>query len=136
MGIPLGDVTDIICIWYNATTKTHIASTSDIWIDGILIGSQATYLDQSDLVLGIDDLNLAANQISIYPIPANNYVTIKNTTGHILAIDIYDIRGAFIKTINVENGKKQINVSELHSGIYLISYVIESQRFTKKLVIE
>ena len=138
MGVPGGSISETSELWYNAFTNSFLAITSETYsVDtGSLLSSQARYLDQSDLVLGTNDSQLVDNQISVYPNPANNYVFINNATNEVLKIDIHDIRGAFIKTLKIENGKTQVNISDLHSGIYLINYVKGSSYYTKKMIVE
>ncbi|AXP80802.1 hypothetical protein CJ739_1716 [Mariniflexile rhizosphaerae] len=136
MGFPIGPYNDVILVWYNATTKNPIASTSDAYFNGDLISSQATYLAQSDLVLATNDLQWTKNQISVYPNPANDYVHIKNRTNQSLSLGIYDAQGRIIKTANIEKGENKINVSSLNSGIYIISYLKNSHLYTQKIVIK
>lgn len=136
MGFPIGPYNDVILVWYNATTKTPIASTSDAYFNGDHISSQATYLAQSNLVLATNDSQWAKNQISVYPNPANEHVYIKNETNQSLPIEIYDAQGRIIKTVNIEKGKNKINISSLNSGIYIIRYFKDSHFHIQKIVIK
>ncbi|WP_338355924.1 T9SS type A sorting domain-containing protein [Yeosuana marina] len=136
MGFPIGPYNDVILVWFNATNNTFIASTSDAYFNGSLISSQASYLDQSDLVLATNDSNFVDKQLTIYPNPAKNYTIIKNTSFDTISLNIYDIKGVFIKTETIQNGRNQIDLSILKPGIYLIKYLKKSNLYTKKLVIK
>ncbi len=135
MGIPLPPVTDVILVWYDTANKSHLASTTNVYQNGALISSQATYISQLDLVLSIDDSNLKDNDITIFPNPANNYIKIKNRS-YKTPINIYDLKGVFIKSIIIENGKTEIDISSFASGTYLIKYIKNTQLITKKLVVK
>ena len=136
MGFPIYDYTDTIWTWYNDKTNNFIASASVGYANGFLLTSQATYIEQADLVDGIGDLPLTNNQISLYPNPADHFFFIKNTTGETLSLDIHDLRGALIKTASIQNGTRKVEISDLNPGIYLIKYVNGPSYYTEKLIVE
>ena len=135
MGIPVSSYSDVIHLWFNTATKSHLASTTEAYANGSLLTSQATYISQSDLVLDVTQSNLLENQISFYPNPTSNYIIVKNTS-YKTPLKIYDSRGLLVRTINIEKGKTQVDISSLPSGIYLIKYTKDLQSFTKKLIVK
>ncbi|MFG6685134.1 T9SS type A sorting domain-containing protein [Mariniflexile sp. HNIBRBA6329] len=136
MGFPIGPYNDVILVWYNATTKTAIASTSNSFYNGSLLSSYATYLDQSDLVLTTNNSEWDKNQVSVFPNPANDYVYIKNKTDKALPIEIYDAQCRIIKTLDIKKGENEINISSLNSGIYIIKFFYNSYFHTQKMVVK
>ena len=75
--------------------------------------------------LSIDEIN---SKFSIFPIPAQNYLTIKseynipNQKGCILTLE-----GKKIKSFAISNSSTQIDISELSNGIYIVC--IENKQF-------
>jgi serine protease AprX len=96
---------------------------------------QASYISQTDLATGTEDLKAMVSPISFYPNPADEYVYFENTQG-VVTINIYDIKGALIRTAELLNGKKQIQVSDLNPGMYIIQLVSKTNIYTEKLIIE
>lgn len=134
-GTPIASYLDTIYTWYNATTNTCIANKTVIYVNGVLSLSQATHIEQSSFINGINDLQIANDQISFYPNPAHNYITIKNSD-NIISINIHNIKGKLVKTANIHNGTQQISISDLNPGIYFINYTTKSYNYTKKLIVE
>lgn len=76
---------------------------------------------------GINDANYETT-ISVYPNPARDKVTIK-TDGE---VSIFNNKGQVVKFIRNVKGIKEINISDLKSGVYYV----KSGGITKKLIIE
>lgn len=69
-------------------------------------------------------------EVSLYPNPANDVLNIE-MTNEVKSIEIYNIQGQKVKSVN----QKQINVSDLFSGMYLIRIQdTENAVSTKKFV--
>lgn len=56
---------------------------------------------------------------NVYPNPAHSYVTIENETAK--NIKIFNVNGQCMMDINVDNPSTQIDISNLESGLYIIS---------------
>lgn len=98
-------------------------------------GNSVLYLDN----LSFDNLIVSAPAITdnnimfdIYPSPACNYVTIQNEknikTGYVL--NIYNVMGALVKTVTLEQNERRINISDLNNGVYILE--IKSGNFSAK----
>ena len=77
------------------------------------------------------------NAITMYPNPADNKVTITNSSN--LALEtamIYDISGKLISRINLQDmqGEKVIDVSEYSSGVYLVRILGDQASTVKQLI--
>lgn len=73
------------------------------------------------------------NNVKIYPNPAKDLVNIAADIS-VTSIEIYSMTGKLIKTFSKET--KQINVSELNSGIYLLRVKSEGADQSFKLIKE
>ncbi|WP_412986292.1 T9SS type A sorting domain-containing protein [Pontimicrobium sp. IMCC45349] len=86
-----------------------------------------------DSTLGLEDLTISPKNIKLYPVPVNNQLFI-STKLIIDIIDIYDINGKHIKTIN--NPNLSIQTNDLSSGVYFIKFKIENSFVTKRIIKE
>lgn len=77
-------------------------------------------------------VNFEAQNINIFPNPATDNLNI-DTNYQNLAINIYDINGKLV----LKSNKKQINISSLQTGIYLLNISSENSNntITKKLIV-
>jgi M6 family metalloprotease-like protein len=76
----------------------------------------------------VDDIE---NQFVIYPNPANNSLYISTLTDIRQAV-IYDISGVVLMNITSEEALRQIDISSLKSGVYLIE-VYDSNKMKKTI---
>jgi hypothetical protein len=89
-------------------------------------------------ILGVND-NALNTAISMYPNPAQEYVTIAN--GSNIQLDnamIYDVNGKLISTIDLHNmgSEKVIDVSYLASGVYMVQITSDTSSVMKRLLKE
>jgi len=77
----------------------------------------ATYFDRMLAPVGIENV-AAKNDFKVYPNPATTYLTIESKKDDV--INIEDMLAKKILSINIEEGKKDVNVSGLPKGIYFI----------------
>ena len=89
---------------------------------GVWIGSETAGLEDQDLVA-----------LNMYPNPANDVlnISVQNT---INTVEIFNVLGQKVISMQVENTSAEINVSNLNAGIYLIKYEINNSTSTKKFV--
>ena len=71
------------------------------------------------------------SKFSVYPNPTADVVNI-NTTSELTKITITDINGKVVK--NVPDNTTKIDVSNLNSGTYFITYDNEGKHYTNKVV--
>jgi len=89
-------------------------------------------------LLGTDD-NELNNAISIYPNPANEQVTISNSSNIALETAmIYDLNGKLVSQINLQNmqSEKMIDVSAYATGVYMVYITGEQSSVVKRLIKE
>ena len=76
-----------------------------------------------------------ANSIALYPNPAKEYVDVRidgdiNVTG----MEVFDVYGKLINTINVVDNPTRINVSGLANGMYFVRVTTDAGAVTKTFV--
>jgi len=104
------------------TSANHVAST----IDNIVWQS---------VTAGVDGIN--ANSLSIYPNPtANKNITLTYNNLSNGFVSIYSLTGAKVYETTVNGTGKNINLSSLSSGMYIVKLDSGSQSVTKKLIIQ
>lgn len=70
---------------------------------------------------------------SMYPNPANDILTVANTAD-VSQVDIYDVTGKMVMTVNVASENVTLNVSNLNTGMYIINVTNEKGVQTSKFV--
>jgi hypothetical protein len=91
--------------------------------------------------VGINENN-GANNISIYPNPASNLLTIEadGVNGNVMSVEISNISGQIVMNsqLNDFNGyaKEQLDISELTKGVYFVKIYTNEVTTTKRLVVQ
>jgi photosystem II stability/assembly factor-like uncharacterized protein len=83
-----------------------------------------------DFDLGTSDAEL---NISIYPNPATDILTLETNGIQINAIEIYSLFGQLIMSKNISNNQT-IDLSDLSAGVYIVAIHTEHGTFKKRLV--
>ena len=85
--------------------------------------------------LGINEIGLEA--ISLYPNPINNILNINSPLSEIKTIEIFDLRGRKIRSINNKNQHScQIDMTSLKSAMYFIKISTDNGTITKRVLKE
>lgn len=74
--------------------------------------------------------------LHIYPNPASEIISVVNTIGKDVSLEIFSIDGSLAKRITTKTEMTKINVSDLTKGLYFIVVQTNDGRITQKLVIE
>lgn len=114
------------------------SGVSEIEIQAICGKNAGTYLfDSFSSSLMSTNLGFESemkDSLQIFPNPARDYINI-NTPYEISEINMYNVSGSLVYASI--NNKKNINVSKLTSGFYLVQLTFKSGfKITKKIVIE
>jgi hypothetical protein len=136
MGFTIAMYNDTTYSWYNATNRNIVASVSVGYCNGSLYSSEVTYMEQGDLNVGINDSKTNTQDISFYPNPAKNYIIVENKSDKTVPLNIYDIKGKLVKTVDSKDLQKTVDISNLSVGIYFIKYTIGNDSYTKKMIVE
>ena len=82
-----------------------------------------------DGLANVPTLTIKDKVILVYPVPANQIVTINSAYNSYLKV--YDLQGRLMHETSI--GKIQsINVSEWNSGVYLFDFLLENQTYERK----
>jgi hypothetical protein len=74
------------------------------------------------------------NNISLYPNPANDYIDVRVDELNVTSMEVYDVYGKLINTVNVVNNPTRINVSGLATGMYFVRVTTEQGVVTKSFI--
>ena len=72
------------------------------------------------------------NTIKIHPNPGSSIIFIESQHNFVLKMELFDVFGKNIQTQNIQT--KEIDISGLHSGIYLLKIYTENKTFVKKII--
>ncbi len=99
-------------------------------------GIDFSNLKKSELFVNTDNYStFSGNDVKIYPNPANDFIIINNMQLSNYNIEIYNSFGQKLKTINTVNKNMyKINISDLQSGIYVLSIKNKEKIITKKII--
>jgi hypothetical protein len=136
-------ITDNCSTTLSNTAQNPVAGTQlSLGVNTISITSEDEYGNQGTCSfeinvgsLTLDDLELLG--IEIYPNPITDWVTVKNSKGLILEqASIYDLRGNLIFTtqLNESIEEQQLDLSQLNTGIYLVTIQSVDGQFIKQLI--
>jgi hypothetical protein len=78
--------------------------------------------------------NHLLNSISLYPNPAKEYIDVRVDELNVTSMEVYDVYGKLINTVNVIDNPTRINVSSLASGMYFVRVTTEQGTATKSFV--
>lgn len=102
----------------------NVAYSNSNWPDKDVSANYNT-----DCILAVNDVK--KSKIQIYPNPAKDKFTI-NTTDKIENIEVYLQTGQLLKTAN----KREINISNLPKGNYLVKIKTDKENLSQKLIKE
>jgi Secretion system C-terminal sorting domain len=91
----------------------------------------------SDIIVGVKEINNNAGDIVVYPNPANNIITIENSSfikGQ--TISVCDVRGQLLLQQPMQKAKTNINITTFSKGLYFIKVQNERGIAVRKFVKE
>jgi len=97
---------------------------SSLYIDNLVLDTTASTND------------VLASKFSVYPNPANNVINIANAENILVnGVVISDLNGRTVKNVSFDGvAEAQINVSDLASGMYMMTVSSDKGTMTKKIV--
>lgn len=95
-------------------------------------------LIQENLTAGIMDMANNADSWIVYPNPAADKISIESldVTAEMKSIDLYDITGKRLKSINYETfaQTQSLDIADLPSGVYVLNIQTDKSVITKKFI--
>jgi hypothetical protein len=89
---------------------------------------------EDENTFGIDNRSELANRIILFPNPTDNTFTISGVDTSYSYV-LYNIQGQIVKQKESQDAEKDIDVSELPSGIYNMKIITTNYTITKKVII-
>ena len=74
------------------------------------------------------------NSVILYPNPAKDYINVECTMYNVQGVEVFDVYGKVINTVNVTDTPTRINVSGLANGMYFVRVTTEEGVVTKQFV--
>lgn len=118
------------------TTLRTMLNTASSWeTDNTNAYDQSTPVCNFLQTLSAENLKILENAISVFPNPVNDRFRI-NVTNNIVIdkVEVYDITGQRVITIDNYNANSTINLSSLETGIYLSKIFSNGKSIVKKLI--
>jgi hypothetical protein len=118
------------------TLKLNIVNVRLIAADGREIPVDAS----DELEIPVNDIigsipRLPDNAIEIYPNPTKNLINLEVHTTEGVSIYVYSIQGEEILSMNHVKGKKQIDLSSLSAGMYILQAKNSEGQIHKKIIL-
>jgi len=95
-------------------------------VDNLLVSTDVT----------LNNSAVATTQFSVYPNPATNVINVTNANNSVVNnVAIADINGRTVKTVKFGGvAEAQVNISDLASGVYMVTISSDKGTTTKKIV--
>ncbi|MCB4799656.1 leucine-rich repeat domain-containing protein [Neotamlana laminarinivorans] len=84
--------------------------------------------------LSTDNIYVNSLGFAIYPNPATQVISIKNTEGLNAQIKVSDLNGRILISKNINNDLSKINISSLNAGMYLFKITTQGREFVMRIV--
>ncbi len=115
----------------NSTSDYYVYQNQGPYNDGFII----SFCVESLIYTSVDDSPSLNNDLTIYPNPAKNQLNIRANSSEIQSIEIYDIIGKLIKSINTQFRKFiVVDISLLVPGTYTISVQTKNNTIHEKFI--
>ncbi len=121
---------------YNATaTACETFTYGEVEDYTINVVSAAESANARALNSGYQIGNEAPTSVNVYPSPAANYINVNISNGSkIGTISIYNMIGSLVKVVEINGIEREINISELPAGSYIISVEDEKGPIVKQFI--
>lgn len=84
----------------------------------------------------IDNQDYKKSYVKLFPNP-NNYILNLKSNKQIIRVEIFDLKGQIVKSLNTQKEQVSILISELQSGLYFVKTILDNGKiFTDKLIIK
>jgi hypothetical protein len=88
----------------------------------------------TDIILSVKEAE-NSTKLKFYPTPVKDNITIESS-GTIIVLQLLDYQGKILKTIHVDSGAYNLDMSSYSQGIYLIQVISPSGNFLQKIIKE
>ena len=96
---------------------------------------ESDWVDITVTTLGTGINDLLSNNVTLFPNPAREYVDIRiDGDMNVTALEVFDVYGKLINTVNVIDNPTRINVNGLADGMYFVRVTTDKGAVTKTFV--
>lgn len=81
---------------------------------------------------GVYDVSENQSTLSVYPVPACDFINIKNAPEGQLRVVIFSLEGTVLKNCVMSDSSQPIDISSLNRGLYLLRVNDKTIKFTKQ----
>jgi len=81
---------------------------------------------------GVFDVSENQSTLSVYPVPACDFINIKNAPEGQLRVVIFSLDGTVLKNCVMSDSSQPIDISSLNRGLYLLRVNDKTIKFTKQ----
>ena len=131
--------------WSSATSNTNTYVISGLVAETVYEiqvqancgdGNLSEWCDPIHISTTIDGIaSWLESSVSLYPNPAREYIDIRvDGDLNVTMMEVYDVYGKLINTVNVIDNPTRINVSSLANGMYFVRVTTEAGAVTKTFV--
>lgn len=125
---------EVVYTWWSVGNKVPILRVVAQVVGGNEVITRVEFKDKERNLLGVENDNL--NEVSLYPNPANETVTIMVDLNTYSRIRIYDVTGKIILDKPATIGIEQLDVSTWEAGIYAVELTGENAIANSKLIVQ
>ncbi|KQC28676.1 carbohydrate-binding protein [Flagellimonas eckloniae] len=104
------------------------------WVEFSAGSQQSALKSNATLIVGEPVIDYPQDKFVVYPNPAANSVIIDFKSPEIAKMEIIGSLGETIRSGDIENGTKTVDLSGLSSGMYIIKVSDGAETFTKKII--
>ncbi len=132
-GLTIFEIFDNIIAMFGEVVEFKIFHNEDISFEGEIV-TGTLQIDEIFTYLLLSNEDNEITNTKIYPNPANNIINLKFPQAVKGCIDFFNVLGENVLSKKINSSNTQIDISELKSGVYLLSIQSENQSTVKKLV--
>lgn len=114
-----------------ATTGTYTVCLIASTVGGCLDTLCSTVVINN---VGVNELGM--NFFSVYPNPANEFLTVQSSADEACSYSLIDVTGKTILNGSIYAGKNELALENITSGIYIIRIQKNNETFTQRVIIE
>lgn len=91
--------------------------------------------NSTDVATGIDAVEPNSDQVSIYPNPASDFVTIAIHGQELKQIELMQADGKLLKTVQPQQATYELDLNDVNAGMYFIRVSGNRESIVKKIVV-
>lgn len=124
--------------WVEYTFPLDAYANQPVYIGWNCISNDQFGFAVDDVLVTADNLsteNFFSSNFMVYPNPANNVLNIDAKQGMKFSkVELTDLNGRVVKSMNVDGFTTQLNISDIHAGVYFLKVSSNEGVGTSKII--